>query len=662
MRLPTLCLNAVTRWRSWLLLLGFCSLIGPAQALVRVDLPARFERLALRDELRLRIDHSRQLTLAEVMADPQALQAPRRVRFPAGTGAVWTGFALYNPLAHERSLVLLNPQPFVQEIDVYVVRANGEPQHHALGSHRLRGERDLNHRYEVQPLLLQPAETVQIYIRHASTRALAVDTQIFGTSAFLRFAQRDAISWGVFTGLVAALVLYNLVAGFGLKQRVFQYYVLHASLLFAFTLTMQGVDILVWLEPLTRAWLVDPLDWSSLMPAPARARLSHILLMLLTISAGLFALAYFELTQRLRGVARAVQLWIGLALLVCGVELAAFVWPELDAIGAAIPGLAMIFLLGWLALTLLAAWRRLPDWGYYCAGTGSFIVLAMLQDLMWFGLDLPIPELISTYGTPIGLTLELAFLSLGLGQRIRRLTAEHAASERLLMAQSKFMSVGHMLAGVVHQLKRPVIYAGTQLMRLEALLDQPQAVREAALPQALAEMRQTIDFMDKTIVDVYNFYADDTKRQRFSPADQIEHVVSMLTPMTTGSALRIERDLLPEVKLYGYANAFAHAVMIVLENAAQVLKKRAIRQPLIRIGMRCHEKSLEISVSDNGGGIPPERLARIFKLYYQLPDTSGLGVGLVLARRMICERLGGEISASNGPDGAVFVITLSLEP
>jgi len=260
----------------------------------------------------------------------------------------------------------------------------------------------------------------------------------------------------------------------------------------------------------------------------------------------------------------------------------------------------------------------------------------------------------------IGFILEALLLSFALGNRTWLLRQEREASERLLLEHSKFLSVGQMLSGVLHQLKRPVIHAGNRLMILEALLERPAAEREAALPGAVAELRRTVGFMARTLEDVYRFYGQDQDRVSYRPAEQIELAVTLLTPMAVGSALRIERALLPDLVLHGYPHAFAHVLLIVIENAAVVLRERAVTDPLIRIEMAVAGDELWTTVADNAGGIRVQPIARIFDLITRPDRGSGIGIGLGLARRLVETKLDGRISARNRDRGAEFTIRLPL--
>jgi CheY-like chemotaxis protein len=77
--------------------------------------------------------------------------------------------------------------------------------------------------------------------------------------------------------------------------------------------------------------------------------------------------------------------------------------------------------------------------------------------------------------------------------------------------------------------------------------------------------------------------------------------------------------------------------------------------------------SAVLQVSDNGPGIPPTLLPRVFDLFVQGERsldrrTGGLGIGLTLARRLV-ELHGGTIEADSSPRGSTFTVRLpSIDP
>jgi C4-dicarboxylate-specific signal transduction histidine kinase len=71
------------------------------------------------------------------------------------------------------------------------------------------------------------------------------------------------------------------------------------------------------------------------------------------------------------------------------------------------------------------------------------------------------------------------------------------------------------------------------------------------------------------------------------------------------------------------------------------------------------DQTLIINVKDNGPGIVPEKIDRLFDLYFTT-KTNGMGVGLSICRTIV-EAHGGNIRAQNNPDGgAWFQVTLPM--
>ena len=66
-----------------------------------------------------------------------------------------------------------------------------------------------------------------------------------------------------------------------------------------------------------------------------------------------------------------------------------------------------------------------------------------------------------------------------------------------------------------------------------------------------------------------------------------------------------------------------------------------------------------VVVSDNGPGIPPELLERVFERFYRGPGAAarGSGLGLAIAREL-AERMDGRLLVTSGPEGTRFTLEL----
>ena len=114
-------------------------------------------------------------------------------------------------------------------------------------------------------------------------------------------------------------------------------------------------------------------------------------------------------------------------------------------------------------------------------------------------------------------------------------------------------------------------------------------------------------------------------------------------------------EALPEV--FADKTQLQQVLVNLAMNALQAMAEQPSQERRLRIETRRGgDDRVRIVVADDGPGIPPEQLPRLFDSFYTTKST-GLGIGLSIGRSMI-EAHGGSITASNAKRGARFEITL----
>jgi signal transduction histidine kinase/pSer/pThr/pTyr-binding forkhead associated (FHA) protein len=144
-------------------------------------------------------------------------------------------------------------------------------------------------------------------------------------------------------------------------------------------------------------------------------------------------------------------------------------------------------------------------------------------------------------------------------------------------------------------------------------------------------------------------------------APLIDEVLQLLRPQCQRKRIGILRDLdesMPPIP--ADANALHQALMNLLTNAVEALPSR---DGVITVSTRYlpdHQQA-EITVADNGPGIPVDRQETIFEAFATDKGQRGTGLGLAVTRKIVQEH-GGTVELRSGPGaGAAFSIRLPVD-
>jgi two-component system sensor histidine kinase KdpD len=125
---------------------------------------------------------------------------------------------------------------------------------------------------------------------------------------------------------------------------------------------------------------------------------------------------------------------------------------------------------------------------------------------------------------------------------------------------------------------------------------------------------------------------------------------------------KVEVELAPDLPMLDLDPVlFEQALFNLLDNAA----KYAPPESTVLIEGWREEEAVKLQVVDQGSGIPPEEIGRIFEKFHRAQKEdqvrAGTGLGLAISRGFI-EAMGGTLTAANRPDrsGAIFTITLPV--
>jgi two-component system sensor histidine kinase PhcS len=235
-----------------------------------------------------------------------------------------------------------------------------------------------------------------------------------------------------------------------------------------------------------------------------------------------------------------------------------------------------------------------------------------------------------------------------LADTIQKLTE----AESQLVQSEKMASLGRMSAGIIHEINNPLNFATTGIFTLK------KKAKHIA-PEQLEEYNDILKDVEDGISRVKNIVSD--LRMFTHPAtDHLDHVPAQ---EVVASALRflsnemkekatIEVNLPPGQTVLANKNKLIHVFVNLIQNSLDAMKEKTFADgeaPAIRVESRETPESVVLLVHDNGPGILPEHLGKIFDPFYTTKDVGeGMGLGLSICYRIMqeCE---GRISVRTEP-------------
>jgi signal transduction histidine kinase len=261
-----------------------------------------------------------------------------------------------------------------------------------------------------------------------------------------------------------------------------------------------------------------------------------------------------------------------------------------------------------------------------------------------------------------------------------------------LMQNDKLATIGQLAAGVAHEINNPMGFVSSNMITLGKYIEKytryiellEQEVRTTSgetLPEHLLEVRKTmkLDYIFRDInvlLEESNEGIERVKRivgdlRIFSHADTFEKASADLNSCIDSTinivineikyAAELVRNygLLPKITCN--IQQISQVFMNLLINAAHAIQAKGDEVGEITICTWCDHEHVFVSIADNGCGIPPEHIDKIFDAFYTSKEVGkGTGLGLSISSEII-RKHGGEISVATEPGvGSTFTVRLPL--
>ena len=201
------------------------------------------------------------------------------------------------------------------------------------------------------------------------------------------------------------------------------------------------------------------------------------------------------------------------------------------------------------------------------------------------------------------------------------------------------------VADLVHEFKNPVAAIRAASEALESAPSNEE--RAARLARVLRDSSQRLD-------DLVSRFLELARAEAGLPDEERVDVDLLVLAEALAGSAELRREEGPW-RVRGVPSRLESVVRNLLDNAWSFADEAA---PRVQLVLGRSGDDVVIEVRDNGGGIAPEDLPRVFDRFFTRRRTGrGTGLGLALVRAVV-EAHGGGVAARNGPTGAVFEVRL----
>lgn len=244
---------------------------------------------------------------------------------------------------------------------------------------------------------------------------------------------------------------------------------------------------------------------------------------------------------------------------------------------------------------------------------------------------------------------------------LERLQESLREKDLMLIHQSREAAMGGMISNIAHQWRQPLNNLGLLIQQL-LLIHKAGPITEEDLRNTVSSCMKLISHMSETIDDFRNFSCPNKKKIVFRVNQAITKAISLIAGNLNQLRIKLETIEEGDPLVYGYPNEFTQVLLVILSNAIDSLVEHPPANPLIVIRSFADESTTFVTISDNGGGIAPDIVDKIFDPYFTTKGESrGTGLGLFMSKMIIEESMHGKLAAQNTADGVEFSIEVEAE-
>jgi signal transduction histidine kinase len=231
-----------------------------------------------------------------------------------------------------------------------------------------------------------------------------------------------------------------------------------------------------------------------------------------------------------------------------------------------------------------------------------------------------------------------------------RMAVEEAAE--FATREGQLRSAGRLAAEFAHQIKNPLAVISNTAHSLRRAL---QHQNLAAAGEQVGIIQEEVSRADRVITQIMGYaQLSEGRVEKLNIVTKLENAIAQVFPPALPTGIRLEKKITgPFPPLLMQHGHLLEILVNVLQNAREALQDKGT---VVVEAVQLRNHAVEIAISDDGPGIAPDKLERIFEAYFTTKEK-GTGLGLAIVKHNI-ELYGGTVRVDSAlGKGTKFTIT-----
>lgn len=209
---------------------------------------------------------------------------------------------------------------------------------------------------------------------------------------------------------------------------------------------------------------------------------------------------------------------------------------------------------------------------------------------------------------------------------------------------SKVAEFGRLSQGLFHDLMTPLTSVILHTEKLKESSSAETAVVHKNLERAIDASRRMGAYIQNIRTSMQNEQAD----HEFDLGEELENVTELFSFRSKTESVSLKFDITPQLVYYGDPIKLRQVFSNLISNALDSFSEKQTGEKRISLSLLKKDSSIIFLAKDNGGGIPPPHLNKIFNPFFttKSPDR-GTGIGLSTVKSIVENDLKGTIKVKS---------------